>query len=113
MKGCFICCLFLIISSIGICQANSKKLLSELGHVMEESATYDSKKVRYIEELKLSLTKKENQGPDITFVIYSNLFEAYKVFNYDSAYHYARELQQTALSLGDPTRLIYAKIKMG
>lgn len=41
------------------------------------------------------------------------LYEEYKVFNYDSAFQYARNLQEIALRLGDPSHLVSARLKLG
>src|SRR6201999_4466303 len=49
----------------------------------------------------------------LLFTQYDRLFEEYKVYNYDSAFSYARQLQQTALQLGDAARIAHARLQLG
>lgn len=87
-------------------------LLSQLKSVSEQSASYDNQKLKNILALKKPLSTQNKLSQAELFSVYASLYDAYKIFNYDSAYHYARLLQQTALEMNDQNRLFYAKIKM-
>jgi hypothetical protein len=94
-------------------QATETSQLRALDQAIEASPKYDETKRKSIEESKKSFVEnKKNDLPSL-FTIYSQLYEEYKVFNYDSAFSYARQLQQTALLLGDPARITYARLKLG
>ena len=86
--------------------------LSELDRAIEASPTYDAAKLSSIEKLRTSLAETKNNDLSALFAGYSQLYEAYKVFNYDSAFTYARHLLATALQLGDRDRIIYARLKV-
>jgi hypothetical protein len=86
--------------------------LSELDRAIEASPTYDAAKLASIEQLKKTLAQTKNNDLPALFSGYGQLYEAYKVFNYDSAFTYARQLLATSLQLGDPARIIYARLKL-
>ncbi len=93
------------------CQDNTE--LTRLNQAIEASAKYDSAKYRSIQHLRTALTATEKSDLPALFNGYLSLYEEYKVFNYDSAFAYARLLQATALQLGDPVRATYARLKLG
>jgi tetratricopeptide (TPR) repeat protein len=99
-------------------QDNGNPLLTQLDHAIEATPKYDADKLRSIEQFKLALDQIKSAAPTkkddlpALFKSYSQLYEAYKVFNYDSAFTYARQLQATALQLGDPARITYARLKL-
>jgi Domain of unknown function (DUF6377) len=109
--------LFIFLDAQG--QDNGNPLLIELDRAIEATPKYDADKLKSIEQFKLALARtkstatqtKKDDLPAL-FNSYSQLYEAYKVFNYDSAFTYARHLQATALQLGDPSRITYARLKL-
>ncbi|HEV3414095.1 MAG TPA: DUF6377 domain-containing protein [Puia sp.] len=88
-------------------------LLARLDQAIEGSPRYDSAKLREIENLKRTLAATATSDLPALYAGYAALFEEYKVFNYDSAFSYARQLQATALSIGDPTRILSARLHLG
>jgi hypothetical protein len=88
-------------------------ILQRLTGVIAQAPAYDQQKQRSIDSIKQLLKLPENSSLTARFAIYARLFEEYKIFHYDSAYHYARLLSQTAYDLHDNARMIYARIKMG
>lgn len=105
--------LLLFISSSAISQTNTGDLLNELNRTIESTPKYDEEKGRNIEILKKSFIERKNDDPQALFSIYLQLYEEYKVFKYDSAFSYARKLQETAILLGDPARIVSARLKLG
>ena len=88
-------------------------LLAQLDQAIEASPHYDSAKLREISLLKTILAATPSNDLTALYNDYRDLCEAYKVFNYDSAFSYARLLQATASHLGNPNRLLYARLRLG
>src|SRR5450631_3225934 len=105
--------LLLTLSPSSWCQVNTDRLLNELNTNIDAAPKYDDEKLRTIDELKSSLTGKQYEGLQTQFQTYLRLYEEYKVFNYDSAFGYAKRLQQTALKIGDPLPIMLARLKLG
>jgi hypothetical protein len=91
-------------------------LLTHLDQVIEAAPHFDSTKLQEIARLKSTLQTTLAASPATGLpTLYSNyrdLCEAYKVFNYDSAFSYARLLQATALRIGDPARILSARLRL-
>ncbi|WP_143309469.1 DUF6377 domain-containing protein [Chitinophaga vietnamensis] len=106
-------CLILLISMCTSARGNSRQdsLLKVLNQTMERSAQYDSIKLRRVDSTRHSLAGAGT--PVQRYNIYQQLYEEYKVFNFDSAYVYARLLQQVGEQLNDPVRIINGKVKLG
>ena len=90
-------------------QENSKQLLDKLGKVIEQSSHYDIEKLKRIDLLKAKFDREK--GNDV-FNGLLDLYNEYQIFNYDSAFTYAKRLQQTAIASGDSQRTAYAKVKL-
>lgn len=112
MKSVIVClCCLLCISHLRA-QPN-KALLTRLNEVIQQAPVFDRQKLDTIAAIKQLLQQPANQALPARFAIYARLFDAYKIFHYDSAYHYARLLQQTAQLLNDKARITYARIQLG
>lgn len=112
MKSIIACICFLY--SIACLRAQSNKgPLQRLNQVIQQAPDFDRQKLQTIDSIKLLLQQPANQSLPGRFAVYAQLFEAYKIFHYDSAYHYARLLQQTAQLLNDKGRITYARIQLG
>ena len=106
--------LLLLLSSAAYSQSGgTDRLLNVLNKAIEASPKYDEEKQRNIELLKKSFIERKNDDLPALFNIYLQLYEEYKVYKYDSAFSYARQLQATAIQLGDPNRIVYARLKLG
>lgn len=106
-------CLFLL----GLCngaqaQPNIERLLGGLNEAIRQSATYDDAKIKGIQQLQQQLAAIPENDLPAKFSLYLHLYEAYKIFRYDSAYNYVRHLQRTAYRLEDPVRIGQAGIKL-
>jgi tetratricopeptide (TPR) repeat protein len=92
-------------------QSTINNLLHQLNQAIDATPRYDAAKRTAIHQLWFNATaaRSDNEKFDATL----RLYQEYKVFNYDSAFTYARQLQETALRLGDPNRITYARLKLG
>lgn len=112
MKPIAFCLISLFLGGFLYAQDHAS-LLKRLAGVIEQAPNYDQQKQHTIDSIKLLLHHNTNQQLPARFEIYTQLFEAYKIFHYDSAYQYARLLAQTAVALNDKARMTVARIKMG
>jgi hypothetical protein len=102
--------LLLVLSYTARCQENS--LLNRLNQAIEAAPKFDEAKLETIAILRRSFAEKRWEGLTVQFTLYGQLYEEYKVFNYDSAFHYAKKLLETASQLRDPARLNAARLKL-
>ncbi|MET4082779.1 tetratricopeptide (TPR) repeat protein [Pedobacter sp. UYP30] len=91
-------------------QSRVDSLLSELNTVLKNEQSYISLKRDKINVLKNQL---HSSGRKSNYFAYLNLYEAYKTFNYDSAYTYAHLMQQEAIREQNPSKIAYANVKLG
>ena len=75
----------------------TEDVLDELDKTIDRREQFNKAKERRIADLKTGLTGMED--PVRKFHIYNQLFEEYKIYQYDSAYFYARRLESLAKSL--------------
>jgi tetratricopeptide (TPR) repeat protein len=92
-------------------QKDASILLEELNRAIEEAPAIDVKKQTAITAIKQQLRK--NQDPLSQYNTCLQLYEEYKSFKYDSAYHYAKMLRELATVLNDEVRIGQAKLKIG
>ena len=90
--------------------APTDSLLSQLNEVLEKKDDFVKQKLDRIEKLNVKLT--QSRDLEGKYIVYQSLFEEYKAFSYDSAYNYAKRLQQTAKLLNDPAKEAAAKMKL-
>ncbi|MFY0252952.1 DUF6377 domain-containing protein [Chitinophaga sp. 30R24] len=108
--GFLVVCIMISVSVWG--QNSTDSLLQELNLAMAKSAAYDAIKLKDIDSLKRSWTATAN-NPDARYYICQQLYHAYKVFNFDSAFAYARQLEQLAIQLHQPNLVTDAQVKFG
>jgi hypothetical protein len=82
--------------------------IKDLDEIKKQAPVYDTIKQGVIDSIK----KLKPAGDAAAFNKYLQLYEEYKTFKYDSAYNYARKLQETALRLNDDHRLEQARLKL-
>ena len=112
MKQFLLGLILLALTKAACCQVNTDHLLNELNTAIETTPKYDQEKLNAIVALKSRLTGQPG-GSKEQFLTDLRLYEEYKVFNYDSAFSYAKKLQETAIKLNDPIRIILARLKLG
>jgi tetratricopeptide (TPR) repeat protein len=94
----------------GAAQVNDAVLLAKLDSILDKREKLVAEKSGHIQHLKLNLSGKD---PDAAYDQTLLIFNEYKSFNYDSAFRYARKLQDLSRRRGDIVRSMQAKINLG
>jgi hypothetical protein len=110
MKHFLVCIIFL---ACFFCHslAAGKPSLSDLVHTMEQIELYDQAKLKMIESLKKSWYASDNNSPANTFKLAEQLYNEYKIFNYDSAYLFVGKMKELAIAINDPELINSTKLK--
>lgn len=91
---------------------NSDSLNARLARVIKMGRVFDSLKIKRIDSVRLSLYQSDNLPNGKKFAIEEQLYEFYKLFKYDSAYFYARNLLDQAKQQNMPSQIVSSKLKM-
>jgi len=93
-------------------KAGQDSLFSKLNTTISNKKVYDAEKLKRIDGLQQSLN---DAGPDLNsrYAIYLSLYQEYKSFNYNQAFHFAQKLQQTANLLKDRKKIDVSRVNFG
>lgn len=111
--------LFLLLSYLFLlCNLNAQtdilaRSLSQLNEVLQHDQEFDLKKQSAIDVVKQDLAATNNNDLPALFRAYENLYSAYRVYQFDSSYGYAKKMLAVAHRLNDAALINYARIKMG
>ncbi|MGX5818005.1 DUF6377 domain-containing protein [Chitinophaga lutea] len=105
MKGILFCLLLTLATATSYAQSNTDSLLRELNATIARSGEFDEQKSAELTRLK----QRSNRKFESTLELYN----AYKSYNYDSAFSYALQLEKIASQLQDPVKIQTARIKLG
>ncbi|QJB34550.1 tetratricopeptide repeat protein [Chitinophaga oryzae] len=108
--GCLMALLMLQVYVFG--KSPQDSLLKELNRSIENAPVYDALKIKGIDSIRRTLANT-GADPGARYHIYQLLYEQYKVFNFDSAFVYARLMEKLAGEMQDPLRLTYARTRIG
>lgn len=107
--------IFLLIALVSwsnlFAQIGPKNTLDELHQSISRKKEYDNHKLKRISVLEGSLTDHMNLQEK--YEVYAALYNEYKSFNYDKAFYYSQQMQQTGHLLRDPIKTADGKIKFG
>ncbi|MBC7934455.1 MAG: tetratricopeptide repeat protein [Rhizobacter sp.] len=98
-------------------QGGRETLLQELDKTISESGVYDALKHENIQKIKNFYAPVIN-GPAgnnklaVQYDYYQALYEEYKIFRFDTAYLYAKQLEDIGTQLKDADKIMPAKIKL-
>lgn len=96
-----------IVNSVAVSQENVNEVLKELDKYIEQIDYYVQQREDRIDVLR---KKAANVSSDSEkFTLYSDLFDEYKSYKYDSAFVYARQSLEIADKLGDTYKIMEAK----
>lgn len=109
LLGCLL--LFFIVIPGAEGRSPLDSLIKELNRYIEKAPVYDSIKRHQIDSVRSLLLNAHT--PAQCYPVYQQLYEAYKVFIFDSAFTYAKKLEHTAIALHDPVRTTEARISIG
>lgn len=113
MKSKLICLLLLFACKISFAGSSRDTLLDRLNQTIENAHVYDADRVKQINVLRQALSTSRHLSTEEQFNICQQLYEQFKVFKYDSAFAYARKLQELAKQMNDSQRVNYAVVKLG
>lgn len=114
MKKLFLFCACLFLFRNQYAQTDSlAHSLYQLNEVLQHDQDFDQKKQLAIDVLKQELAATNNSDLSALFRAYENLYSAYRVYQFDSSYGYAKKMLAVAHRLNDPALINYARIKMG
>jgi len=105
----FISC---VLHCIAYCQSDRDSLLYELNNAIKNTKMYDARKAENIKRIKTSFEGFKKNDLISQYQFSRQLYEEYKIFNFDTAYVYAGKMHDIALLLGDPSKMIQAKINL-
>jgi len=108
MKSKIITLLFGMLSAHGYAQDNAS-LIEGLNNTISQYLNFDGEKLKNISALKESIARDSKTTAYDKFL---SLYKEYQLFNYDSAYTYARKMQAAAIQMNDSARIANANIKM-
>ncbi|CAM3740977.1 DUF6377 domain-containing protein [Mucilaginibacter galii] len=96
-----------------VCANNySDSLKHVLDNVLDHKQVYDQKNLAKIKQIKGKLNSKELSSA-LRYLLYKQLFNAYKSFVHDSAYVYCKQLNSSAGLLKDANKINEARVQMG
>ncbi len=102
-----------IITSLNLfAQADTETLLKELSQTIDQSAQYDSLKLERIGQIKSTFINSGLNSPVAQYDFFLDLYEEYKIFGFDSAFAYAKKMEELALSSGKPGRIAQARTRL-
>lgn len=101
-----ICCLYLS------AQTGNNTTLNELNRAIDSAQQYDARKYESIQHIKATFASAKDNRPAALYDFYLELYEAYKIFKFDTAFLYAKQLEQVAEDLRDTLKMAQAKIKL-
>ena len=105
-----ICSLFFtVLFFTATAQTSTSEWLSKLDEAIGQSKNLDAIKQEHIAKLFAGLHEEQADG---LFERYLKLYEEYYIFNYDSAYTYAKKMQALAVKLHQPSLIAYSKVKL-
>ena len=93
-------------------QHPTDSLLQALTVAIGKMPDYDSAKTREIARLRAALPSATTSDPIALFNGYARLYDAYRIFIYDSAYQYAEKLQRIAYQLGNPHLITESRLNL-
>jgi tetratricopeptide (TPR) repeat protein len=105
-----LCALLCFLTGISAAQKRIDSLLVELDKHIEKREQYLSEKLKKIQQLKelaQSATSSKEQ-----FSILVRVYDQYKTLNYDSAFVYARKVQNLAYQIGDHEAISNSRVKL-
>ncbi len=108
--------IFLFTAIIGFCngysQETSKDILTTLDEVIAQREYFVTKKLDRINELTKSAPSSEEDNYLTNYYAYClKLYNEYQTFKFDSAYYYAKELNETAQQINNSELIESAKIE--
>lgn len=103
-------CTFLLsiaVTSMAYAQQSREEWLKKLQEEISRASVYDAEKKETIR-----LLTSKNYQPDSAFAHFQRLYDEYALFHFDSAYYYARAMQQAAILLNDSLKSKWSSVQL-
>jgi hypothetical protein len=100
------------VTTPAIGSAHTDSLLKELTAVLEKTKDFDGAKQRSIAQLRSRLGDSPAGDIHSLFPLYRELYDEYRIFQYDSAYRYAGLMQDLANHSGDKQLVTEARLNL-
>lgn len=108
------CLWFLMLPVLALFGQNSKaEPLKELDRYIDRAEEYDSFKLQNVAQIRNAYNAVQLPTLTAQYDYYLSLYEAYKIFKFDSAFAYAKKLEQIASDAGDANKLVRARLRLG
>ncbi|KAA2239057.1 tetratricopeptide repeat protein [Chitinophaga agrisoli] len=104
--------LVLLLLVTGVYGADNDTLLDRLNKTIEAAPVFDAGRIKQITAWRQALHRAERADPTIRFEICRQLFEQFKVYQYDSAFAYAQQMQALAHEMNNAELSSYAGLKL-
>ncbi|MES2431421.1 MAG: DUF6377 domain-containing protein [Bacteroidota bacterium] len=111
MKYFFACLSLLVFFLNSFSQPLLPYDLTALNKEISNAGKYDQKVIQSIDSIKNKL-QLSSGNLEVAYNLNSQLYNYYKVFNYDSAYDYAFKCQQIAYQSQDPEKIALSSIQL-
>jgi hypothetical protein len=95
-----------------VAQYKTDSLITVLRGEIEQKEAYVKRKIERIGSV-MEMAPAPSGSLDEWFKHYNSLYHLYKTFIYDSAFNYATKLLATSYRIGNPSRIGYARVKLG
>src|SRR5882762_6314924 len=92
---------FVIFGYTAFASSKTDSLLTELKRELARKKIYDDQKEARIGQLKASLSAVSSANYGLRYQLCSNIYEEYKVYQFDSAYVYINKMQNLSNILHD------------
>ncbi len=112
MRKLIACLIWTISFYVGHGQTYKDGLIEELNRAIDSADYYDEQKLRMINQIKQQESDIPFADQTGLFNLYLQLYDAYKIFNYDSAYSYCVKLRNIADQLQDSYLQDLSKMKL-
>ena len=93
---------------------NKEEIAGQMSLALQQKDMYCQKKLERIDSIRNFLNVNEKRMTDEEkFQINANLYNEFKLYSFDSAFHYATQLCKIASSIDSATYMVNAKTKLG
>lgn len=99
-------------SNKSLSQAYNPAIFNELDKEIDNAPVYDGQKYQRILNLKKNFDNTAGKNLDQQYTFYLSLYEEYKIFKFDTAFVYAKKLEEVAAVLNDPLKIAASKAKL-
>jgi tetratricopeptide (TPR) repeat protein len=93
-------------------QSGNANILHILNQTIDSALYFDSLKRQRIEKFKSAYASYADTIQPVQYVYYETLYEEFKIFSFDTAFLYAKRLEEIAHKINDPIKIAESKTKL-